>query len=98
MFRPTACGLRSSAAQCRECVVARAWEPECLNENPAGLPGWSKRIVSRGKVYLSNTELEGRFCLRVCIVNHLTRDTDIEAVVPEVLDAASEILSEQESK
>jgi glutamate/tyrosine decarboxylase-like PLP-dependent enzyme len=57
-----------------------------------------KRIVSRGKVYLSNTELKGRFCLRVCIVNHLTRDTDIEAVVPEVLDAASEILSEQESK
>jgi glutamate/tyrosine decarboxylase-like PLP-dependent enzyme len=57
-----------------------------------------KRIVSRGRVYLSNTELNGRFCLRVCIVNHLTTDTDIDAVVPEVLDAASEILSEQESK
>jgi aromatic-L-amino-acid/L-tryptophan decarboxylase len=37
-------------------------------------------------------------CLRVCIVNHRTRDMDIDAVVPEVLDAASEILSEQESK
>jgi aromatic-L-amino-acid decarboxylase len=53
-----------------------------------------KRIVSRGKVYLSNTELKGRFCLRVCIVNHLTMDKDIDAVVPEVLDAASEIMSE----
>jgi hypothetical protein len=31
-----------------------------------------------------------------CIVNHLTRDKDIDAVVPEVLDAASEIMSEYE--
>jgi glutamate/tyrosine decarboxylase-like PLP-dependent enzyme len=36
-----------------------------------------KLIVSRGKIYLSNTELKGR---------------DIDAVVPEVLDAASEIM------
>ena len=55
-----------------------------------------KRIVSRGRVYLSNTELKGNFCLRVCIVNHLTRDQDIDAVVPEVLDAASEIMAEYE--
>jgi hypothetical protein len=54
--------------------------------------------VSRGKVYLSNTELKGRFCLRVCIVNHLTKDKDIDAVVPEVLDAASEIMSAYQSK
>jgi len=53
-----------------------------------------KRIVNRGKVYLSNAELKGRFCLRACIVNHLTKDTDIDVVVPEVLDAASEIISE----
>ena len=57
-----------------------------------------KRIVSRGKVYLSNTELKGNFCLRVCIVNHLTREKDIKAVVPEVLDAASEIMSAYQSK
>ena len=53
-----------------------------------------RRIVSAHGGYLSNTELKGRFCLRVCIVNHLTRDKDIDAVVPEVLDAASEIMSE----
>ena len=57
-----------------------------------------KRIVSRGRVYLSNAELKGQFCLRACIVNHLTRDADIDAVVPEVLDTASEIMLEQESK
>jgi glutamate/tyrosine decarboxylase-like PLP-dependent enzyme len=50
-----------------------------------------KRIVRRGRVYLSNAMLEGKFCLRVCIVNHLTKDSDIEAVLPEVLTAAAEV-------
>jgi glutamate/tyrosine decarboxylase-like PLP-dependent enzyme len=53
-----------------------------------------KHIVRRGRVYLSNAELKGKFCLRVCIVNHRTKEADIDAVVPEVLDAAIEIMSE----
>jgi glutamate/tyrosine decarboxylase-like PLP-dependent enzyme len=56
-----------------------------------------KRIVSGGKIYLSNAELRGKFCLRACIVNHLTNDSDIDAVVPEVEDAAAQIISEQGS-
>jgi hypothetical protein len=39
-------------------------------------------------------QLKGKFCLRVCIVNHLTMDKDIDTVVPEVLAAASETMSE----
>lgn len=50
-----------------------------------------KRIVRRGRVYLSNALLEGKFCLRVCIVNHLTKESDIDAVVPEVLAAAADV-------
>ncbi len=50
-----------------------------------------KRIIARGRVYLSNAELKGSFCLRACIVNHLTKDSDIDAVVPEVLAAGQEI-------
>jgi glutamate/tyrosine decarboxylase-like PLP-dependent enzyme len=50
-----------------------------------------KRIVVRGRVYLSNAVLQGKFCLRACIVNHLTKDSDIDAVVPEVLAAAEEV-------
>ena len=50
-----------------------------------------KRIVARGRVYLSNAELKGKFCLRACIVNHLTKDSDIDRVVPEVLEAAQEV-------
>ena len=50
-----------------------------------------KKIVSRGRIYLSNAELRGRFCLRACIVNHLTTNEDIDRVIPEVLAAASEL-------
>jgi aromatic-L-amino-acid/L-tryptophan decarboxylase len=54
-----------------------------------------KRIVARGRVYLSNAVLKGKFCLRVCIVNHLTKESDIDCVVPEVLQAVREIIAEQ---
>ena len=50
-----------------------------------------KRMVRRGHVYLSNAMLEGKFCLRACIVNHLTKESDVDAVVPEVVAAAGEI-------
>jgi glutamate/tyrosine decarboxylase-like PLP-dependent enzyme len=50
-----------------------------------------KRVVARGKVYLSNALLRGKFSLRACIVNHRTKDADIDCVVPEVLAAAREV-------
>ena len=50
-----------------------------------------KRVVKRGKIYLSNASLRGAFCLRACIVNHRTTDADIDCVVPEVLAAANDI-------
>jgi glutamate/tyrosine decarboxylase-like PLP-dependent enzyme len=50
-----------------------------------------KRIIERGRIYLSNAELDGKFCLRACIVNHLTTNADVEQIVPEVLNAAAEI-------
>lgn len=53
-----------------------------------------KRVVQRGRVYLSNASLRGKFCLRACIVNHRTKDSDVDSVVPEVLAAAEEINAE----
>jgi len=50
-----------------------------------------KRVVARGRVYLSNASLGGRFSLRACIVNHRTKDRDVDAVIQEVLAAAREI-------
>jgi aromatic-L-amino-acid decarboxylase len=53
-----------------------------------------KRIVARGRVYLSNAGLKEKFCLRACIVNYLTRESDIDAVVREVLEVAPDVISE----
>jgi aromatic-L-amino-acid/L-tryptophan decarboxylase len=50
-----------------------------------------KRLVQRGRVYLSNASLVGRFCLRACIVNHRTKDADVDIIIPEVLAAAKDI-------
>lgn len=52
-----------------------------------------RRINQRGRVYLSNATLHSKFCLRACIVNHRTTDSDIDEVVPEVLAAAREELA-----
>lgn len=49
------------------------------------------RVLSRGRVYLSNTSIRGKFALRACIVNHRSSEEDVRMVVTEVLAAASEI-------
>jgi glutamate/tyrosine decarboxylase-like PLP-dependent enzyme len=49
------------------------------------------RILKRGRIYLSNAAIAGKFCLRACIVNHRTKDADVDAVVAEVLAAAKEM-------
>jgi aromatic-L-amino-acid/L-tryptophan decarboxylase len=49
------------------------------------------RILKRGRVYLSNASIAGKFCLRACIVNHRTTDADVDAVIDEVLAAGNEM-------
>ena len=49
------------------------------------------RVIRRGRVYLSNATLRGRFALRACIVNHRSTAADVDAVVEEVLAAAVEV-------
>ena len=36
-----------------------------------------RRVNQRGRVYLSNAMVESNFCLRACVVNHRTTDSDI---------------------
>jgi glutamate/tyrosine decarboxylase-like PLP-dependent enzyme len=48
------------------------------------------RLNARGRVYLSNATLKGRFALRACFVNHRTTPEDVQTVVAEVLAAARE--------
>ena len=76
-----------SAVCFRHMVSDRTNEDERNQFNLALL----KKIVSRGNVYLSNAELQGKFCLRACIVNHLTTDADIDRVIQEVLAASADV-------
>ena len=50
-----------------------------------------RRILKRGNVYLSNATVNSRFCLRACVVNHRTTNSDIDRVVTEVLAVAKEM-------
>ena len=58
----------------------------------ADLDQWNRelllRVVRRGRVFLSNATLRGRFALRACLVNHRSTEADVDAVVSEVLAAA----------
>lgn len=49
------------------------------------------RVIRRGRVYLSNAMIKGKFALRACIVNHRTTEDDVRAVASEVVAAAGEV-------
>jgi glutamate/tyrosine decarboxylase-like PLP-dependent enzyme len=51
-----------------------------------------RRVIERGRVYLSNATPRGRFALRACFVNHRTSEQHVREIVPEVLAAAREVL------
>ncbi len=50
-----------------------------------------KRVIARGRVYLSNATINGQFALRACFVNHRTRPDDVSEIVSEVIAAAGEV-------
>ena len=50
-----------------------------------------KRVIARGRIYLSNATIGGQFALRACFVNHRTTEDDVREIVSEVLAAAGEV-------
>src|SRR5262249_35849035 len=83
------CGPVHLSAVCFRHIVSADASEESRNKFNLVL---LKKILTRGKVYLSNAELRARFCLRACIVNHRTTNEDIDSVTAEVLAAASELI------
>lgn len=61
-----------------------------LNELNAAI---LRRVIENGRVYLSNAVVRGHFALRACFVNHRTTPADVALIVPEVLQAAREVLA-----
>jgi len=56
-----------------------------------------QRIVRRGKVFLSNANIQGKFALRACFVNHRTTPEDVEQIVAEILTVGRELMTGAES-
>ncbi|HZD53849.1 MAG TPA: pyridoxal-dependent decarboxylase [Woeseiaceae bacterium] len=50
-----------------------------------------RRVIARGRVYLSNATIHGQFALRACFVNHRAKEDDVRAIVSEVIAAANEL-------
>jgi aromatic-L-amino-acid decarboxylase len=74
--------------------VARA--PSSANELNALNETILKRVVRRGRVFISNATVRGQFALRACFVNHRTTEDDVRAVVEEVRAAADEVRARPE--
>ena len=53
-----------------------------------------RRVIERGRVYISNATIHSRFALRACFTNHRTNEADVDAVVDEVIAAAEELQRE----
>lgn len=81
-----ACGELS--AVCFRYVGGLGQNEEELNRVNAEL---LQVLNRRGIVYLSNASIAGKFCLRACIVNHRTTDSDVDSVLKEVFAAVEEI-------
>jgi hypothetical protein len=52
-----------------------------------------RRVIERGQIYLSNALVRESFALRACFVNYRTQSADVALIVPEVLQAAREVLA-----
>ncbi len=50
-----------------------------------------RRVIARGRVYLSNATIDEQFALRACFVNHRATDDDVRAIVSESIAAADEL-------
>jgi aromatic-L-amino-acid/L-tryptophan decarboxylase len=51
-----------------------------------------KVVHERGRVFISNASVQGKFALRACFVNHRTSERDVEEIVEEVSAAGKELV------
>jgi aromatic-L-amino-acid/L-tryptophan decarboxylase len=63
----------------------------CFRHRDADNEAVLKRVIERGRVYISNAAINDAFALRACFVNNRTREEDVRAIVSEVLETAREI-------
>ena len=82
-FRYVPLDLRPSLGQADRADILNRLNQELLT-----------RLESSGEVFLSNAVLDGRFLLRMCIVNFRTSIEDIERLPGLIASAASQVWQE----
>ena len=72
--------------------------PKALSASDAEIDLFNRRVLERvqtaGDVFLTGTELAGRFVLRACIVNFRTTETDLDVLLDAVRIAGDNVLHE----
>src|SRR6185312_8430836 len=63
----------------------------CFRHRTADNEALLKRVIERGRVYISNATIRSAFALRACFVNNRTHEDDVRAIVTEVREAAREV-------
>lgn len=75
---------------CFRYVPENLSSPDALNKLNRHI---TDTIIAEGHCYMSPTELDGRYSLRVCIVNYRTRKEDIDFLIDEIIRIGNEALS-----
>lgn len=63
----------------------------CFRHRTSDNEALLKHLIARGRVYLSNATIDGRFALRACFVNHRTTEDDVALILLEVRASAQEL-------
>jgi aromatic-L-amino-acid/L-tryptophan decarboxylase len=78
-------------------IVRFRYAPAALHNQPQRLDVLNKALTrsiqQRGRAFFTSTHFEGQEALRACFVNYMTSETDIRAMVDEVLQAAEALPS-----
>jgi glutamate/tyrosine decarboxylase-like PLP-dependent enzyme len=76
-------------------AVCFRYVPPNLEDVDGGLDALNQHVlqtvVRRGKVFLSNATIRGKFTLRACVMNHRSTKGDVQQVIHEVLAAGREL-------
>jgi L-2,4-diaminobutyrate decarboxylase len=82
-----------------ECPVAPQANIVCFRHVPAGVPAAAlddfqvairQKLIGSGKFYIAQTRLPGGLHMRVTLINPLTQDADLQALLKEIRSLAAE--------
>ena len=90
-------------------LVASGLSIVCFRYVPSGARAgndqhnaWNKAVLEElqlgGKVFVSSTELDGKFVLRACIVNHRTEQSGLDLLVSLVAEAGERLRQQTEGQ